>query len=101
MKPELESITLINNETARRFELPVSGQKAIIEYDINGNRYFLTHTEVPEALEGQGIGSAIVEKALMWLEAHEKKVVPLCPMVSAFMRRHPEWKRLLAQGVNL
>ncbi len=101
MAPELESLPLVNNESSRQFELVVDGQKAKIEYDLQKNRMFLTHTEVPAALEGQGVGSAIVEKTLQFIEENNLKLVPWCSFVKAHLKRHPEWKRVLAQGIQI
>jgi len=74
---------------------------AFIEYKIMGGKIFLTHTEVPKELEGKGIGSAIVKLALENIKARELKLVPLCPFVAAYIKRHMEWSRILAPDVNL
>jgi hypothetical protein len=42
-----------------------------------------------------------VEKTLHYLEENNLKLVPLCPFVAAYVKKHPEWKRLLAQGISL
>lgn len=57
-----------------------------------------THTEVPEALEGRGIGAQLVRGALDDARARGEKVVPLCPFVAAYITRHPEYQDLLAKG---
>jgi len=101
MTPELESIPLVNNEMSRQFEMVVDGLKAKIEYEQQKERTFLTHTEVPAALEGHGVGSAIVEKTLQYIEEHNYKLVPYCAFVKAYIKRHPEWKKLLAQGIQI
>ena len=62
---------------------------------------FLVHTEVPPALAGKGVGNAIVEKTLHYLEENKLKLVPLCSFVSAYVKKHPEWKKLLAAGINV
>lgn len=89
-----ETIPLVNNEADRRFELVVEGQTAIVEYTRTGQSMALNHTEVPGALEGRGVGSAIVEKTLRYLEANQLRLVPLCPFVVSYLKRHPEWERL-------
>lgn len=55
----------------------------------------LTHTEVPVALWGQGIGSRLVRGALQAARAQGLRVVPKCPFVSAFIAKHPEFGDLL------
>ena len=56
----------------------------------------LTHTEVPEELEGQGLGSTIVRGVLEIARARGLKVVPACGFVSAFIRKNPAYQDLLA-----
>jgi predicted GNAT family acetyltransferase len=55
----------------------------------------LTHTEVPPALGGCGVGSALVRGVFEEVRARGLKVAPKCPFVSAVMGRHPEFNDLL------
>ncbi|RZJ64341.1 MAG: N-acetyltransferase [Flavobacterium sp.] len=90
------------NEDKKRFELDVDGHTAIIESILaKGDIMFLTHTEVPAALEGKGVGKRIVESALNYIKDHDYKLAPLCPFVAAYLKRHPEWKTILADGYNI
>lgn len=100
-KEENKSYTLSDNPDRKQFELVVSGHTARIEYMIMANKIFLTHTEVPAALEGKGIGSIIVKLALEEIERRGLKLIPLCPFVGKYVTRHPEWKRILADDVRL
>lgn len=84
------------NKIEHRFEMEVEEQTAFIDYKQNGNKLYLVHTEVPPELEGKGVGSALVQKTLQYIEEHHFQVVPYCPFVQAFLERHHEWKRLLA-----
>jgi predicted GNAT family acetyltransferase len=56
----------------------------------------LVHTEIDPALEGQGLGDRLVAGALDDLRAHGRKLVPLCPFVRAYLRRHPDQADLVA-----
>ena len=91
-----EDLPLVNNEAAHNFELFVDGERAFIDYKIKGDKIYLIHTEVPAALEGRGIAAALVTKAFEYIAQHQLKLVPLCVYVQAFLKRHPEWDRLLA-----
>ncbi len=65
MSNDYSNIELVINPDKKRFELHVENHIAFIEFILNNeNIIFLTHTEVPSVLEGKGVGSAIVEKAL-------------------------------------
>ena len=93
---------LILNEDKKRFEMHVEGHIAFIEYILNvDNIMFLTHTEVPVALEGKGVGKNIVEKALNYIKDHNYTLAPLCPFVAAYLKRHPDWKSILAKGYHV
>jgi len=85
-----------DDSTRQRFELPVGGELAFIDYLREGGNVIMTHAEVPPALRGGGVGSALVKGALALVRAQGGRVVPLCPFVAQYMRRHPETRDLLA-----
>jgi predicted GNAT family acetyltransferase len=92
---------LSNNLERKRYELEVEGKTAFIEYILAQGKIYLTHTEVPKSLEGQGIGSKLVKLVLEDIQKSELKLMPLCPFVAAYIKRHPEWTKLLAEGINI
>jgi predicted GNAT family acetyltransferase len=79
-----------------RFELSSGGAIAFMDYRREGDRILLTHTEVPEALSGQGVGSKLVRGVLDHLRVEGMKVVPRCEFVAAYVERHPKYRDLLA-----
>lgn len=85
-----------NNEAAHQYELKVEGQLALAAYRVRDGRITFTHTEVPDALEGRGIGSKLVAAALDDARARGLKVVPACAFVKHYMDTHPETADLLA-----
>jgi predicted GNAT family acetyltransferase len=102
MADKYESVELLKNEDKKRFELHVEGHVALIEYILtNQNVMYLTHTEVPIGLEGKGVGSSIVVKALKYIKSNNFTLAPLCPFVAAYLKRHPEWKEILAPGYHV
>ncbi len=100
MKEEYLSLELIKNETDKRFEMNVEGHTAIITYKETPSKIYLLHTEVPAALEGKGVATAIIEKTLEYIEQHHLKLVPHCSFVIAYIKRHPDWKRVLDESVT-
>ncbi|MCC2545408.1 N-acetyltransferase [Hymenobacter sp. BT175] len=96
MKPEFQNLPLIDNPGGHRFELTVNHSTAFMEYGERDGALALFHTEVPGELEGQGVGSALVEKVLAEIERRQLPLIPLCPFVTAYLKRHPEWQRLVA-----
>ncbi|GAB3786067.1 GNAT family N-acetyltransferase [Spirosoma horti] len=95
--------TPIKNNTHRhRFELETDGKLSIVEYQqVDDETLALTHTEVDPSLEGHGIGSKLVEGVLQYIEQHDQKIVPLCPFVSVFLKRHPDWNRLVSTAYSV
>lgn len=85
-----------DNADESRYELNVDGHVATLAYHRRGGILYLTHTEVPEALEGRGVGSRIVKHALDTARAAGEKVAPWCPFVRAYIRRHPEYEEIVA-----
>lgn len=93
-----ETTPLTNNESTKRFELTVDGKPAFIKYRKQGDdTLVLTHTEVDPTLEGKGVGSKLVADTLAYLDSHGMKIVSECPFVSVYIKRHPDWQRLLVE----
>jgi hypothetical protein len=55
----------------------------------------LVHTEVEPSVEGEGVGTRLVAGALEDIRARGLRVVPLCPFVAAYLRRHPEQRDIM------
>lgn len=89
------------NLEKKRFEVVVENKTAFIEYIRAENKMYLTHTEVPRELEGKGIASGMVQQVFQRIEKEELKLVPLCPFVAAYLKRHPEWHTILAKGYRV
>jgi uncharacterized protein len=84
-----------DNTKAHRFEMDLDGAIAYSNYRREGNVLTILHTEVPEALNGRGIGSALTRGILDLARAQGLKVVALCPFVSGYLKKHPEYSDLL------
>ena len=85
-----------DDAAARRFELAAGDAVAFIEYRREGGTVELVHTEVPEALEGKGIGSALVRGTLERLRTEGARVVPSCSFVARYIERHQEYGDMIA-----
>ena len=85
-----------DNPALVRFETGSGDGTAFVEYRRAGDRIALLHTDVPEALSGQGVGSKLVSGTLDAVRAEGLKVVPRCEFVAAYVARHPEYRDLLA-----
>ena len=85
-----------DNTEHQRFELDADGHIAFSNYQRSDGVLTVLHTEVPKALEGRGIGSALVRGLLENARAQGLKVHAVCPFVKAYLERHAEYADLQA-----
>ena len=84
-----------DNPARGRFEMDAGGDIAVVNYRLAPGVITLSHTEVPQELEGQGYASRMVRGVLDIVRARGLKVVPACGFVAAFIRKNPEFQDLL------
>ncbi len=84
-----------NREAESRFVITMNGAEAELVYDRGIERLVLVHTEVPESLEGHGVGGVLVRAAIDFAAAQNLVVVPRCPYARRWLRRHPEVAELV------
>ena len=85
-----------NNPAASQFELSTDGKISVLQYRLRPGRIVFLHTEVPAELEGHGIGGKLARAGLEFAQEQALKVVPLCPFVTEYIKRHPEFIDLVA-----
>lgn len=68
---------------------------AFIDYKQKDQLIKLIHTEVPEELGGRGVAATLVEKTLVYLENNNFTLYHYCPYVYAYIKKHPDWKRIV------
>ena len=86
-----------DNPQASRYELWLGTTGAgLIEYRSEPGVVFLIHTQVDPAFAGRRLGERLVAGALADLRARGLKLVPLCPFIRAYLRRHPDQADLVA-----
>lgn len=93
---ETAELSVRDNPAKRRYELRL-GDTIVgeIRYRMKPGVAMLLHTEVAPSSGGQGHGSRLVAGALDDIRARGLRVVPFCPFVSAYIRRHPEYAELV------
>ena len=84
-----------DNPARSRYELLLDGGVAFVDYQIMGNLRVLTHSEVPPALRGRGIGAELVAGVLQLAREQGVRVKPRCSFVVQFMQRNPQYQDLL------
>ena len=89
-------ITVTRNDELGRFEATVDGELAgYAEFQSGEGHIVFTHTEVDDAVEGRGVGSALVRGALDAARDRNTAVRPDCPFVRAYIARHDEYLDLV------
>ena len=92
-------LTVTHNAAALRFEGVLQGaptpEPAVCSYRRIGDVLVLHHTEVPRALQGQGLAGELVQATLDWARAQGLRVRPTCSYVAAYMQRHADTQDLL------
>lgn len=90
------SPSIAHDAVARRFNTRADGIVCLLEYSLAGSVMTITHTEVPAAVGGRGIASALVQSALDVARTNGWRVVPACSYAAAWIERHPAYADLLA-----
>ncbi len=85
-----------DNVKRSRYELVVDGQIAIAAYRRQGDVIAITHTEVPPAIGGRGVGTTLVAAALADIRERHLQVLPACPFVARYIEKHSELSDLVA-----
>ena len=96
MDVNLNDLMVIHNEQAHRFELDADGLRSLLTYRRFPDRIILDHTEVPQPLEGKGFAAKLARFALDFARQQHLRVVPLCPYISSFLRKHTEYQDLVS-----
>ncbi len=102
-RPTTGSDTTVRDLPAEhRYEITVAGRRAGFAAYVDrpggeggGQRRVFTHTEIDPNFEGQGLGGVLVKGALDAVRASGRRVVPVCPFVSAYLKRHAEYEELV------
>ena len=79
-----------NDSSHNRLVLERDGYTSELIYRISGDELVIVHTEVPEELEGHGIGGQLVHAALELARDMNLRVAPWCPFAGKWLREHPD-----------
>jgi uncharacterized protein len=80
----------------KRFEVTVDGELAgFLVYRSKKGLLALIHTEVEDRFEGRGLGGRLARFALDRAREEGLAVLPFCPFVNAWIKRHPEYTDLV------
>jgi predicted GNAT family acetyltransferase len=82
---------VVRNEDQNRYEVWVGEQPAgFAVYRETGTRTVFVHTEIDENFGGQGLGSVLAAGALDEATERHRTIVPECPFIARYLRKHPD-----------
>jgi uncharacterized protein len=88
-------LEVIHNTGLKQFEIHLNSNIAKLNYRMSGNIIIFTHTGVPPAMEGLGIGSLLVKTGLDYAKENNLGVQALCWFVDGYIQRHTEYQELV------
>jgi predicted GNAT family acetyltransferase len=94
-----KNAAVVLNASKQRFEINIDGQLSVLEYTFKNHRLFLTHTEVPPALQSQGLGTELAHAALEYARQNDLTVIAICPFVQDYAAGHPEYQSFVTTSV--
>ena len=89
----------VSHDAARhRFTAQTDDGEAVLAYAEAGDGVLdLQHTVVPPGARGEGVGDALVRAAVAHARAEGLQLIPTCPYVGAWLRRHPQERDVFAE----
>lgn len=87
-----DAFSIVNVAERHQYELR-DGDLTIgfAKYREQPGRITFTHTVVDGAYEGRGLGSRIARHVLDEAVANDLRIVPVCPFIAAYPRRHHDY----------
>ena len=86
----MADVEITDNTAEQRFEVRLGADVAFAEYRLKPGQLILPHTVVPPAFEGKGVASALARHAFAHAREKGLKVVPTCPFMAGWVKKHPE-----------
>lgn len=89
---------IVDDPDRRRYELTVDGEPAgFVQYSLDGGVITFIHTEVKPAFGGRGFGRRLSKWVLDDARGRALRVRPVCPLIAAYIRSHPEYQDLVVE----
>lgn len=91
-------ITITDHAELGRYEAHIGGDLAgFLDHKSRPDGIALVHTEVLPEFEGKGVGTVLAQHAVDDVQAKGTKIIPVCPFITRFLRRHPEYLDAVAE----
>lgn len=87
---------IAHDAARRRYSLVIDGVEAYLTYERPKPKHrHITHTIVPDALGGRGLGKKLVSRIMADITAEGETVSSSCWFASALIDKSPDWAKLL------
>lgn len=96
-----ETAEVTDNDFLRQFEYKIDDDLAIIEYSLQERKIFLTKLIVPEKHDNETFRDGFITLVLKNIQERNLSVMPTCPTIAKFIRKHREYKSMLPIGVRI
>jgi predicted GNAT family acetyltransferase len=96
----MPDISIERNERRHRYEAMLDGELAgFMTYRLAEGTIELVHTEIDDAFEGHGVGSALARDVLDEIRRDgTRRVIASCPFVAEWIDRHPDYADLVVKS---
>lgn len=98
--PDSTDASITDVPARQRFEArsPTGDVVGFTAYQRDGDVVTMTHTEVDDAYEGQGVASRLVRVALDQMRIQGLQIDPHCPYVAGWIERHEDYQDLVVSS---
>ncbi|MDW5290034.1 GNAT family N-acetyltransferase [Formosa sp. PL04] len=96
-----ETAEVTDNDFLRQFEYKIDNDLAIIEYSLQERKIFLTKLIVSEEHDNETFRDEFITLVLKNIQERNLSVMPTCPTIAKFVRKHREYKSMLPIGVRI
>jgi len=88
-----DAVVIERHDERLRYDMTVDGQRAAVsQFRLEPGTIVFTHTIVRPEFEGKGLGSRLAKFVLDDAVARGERIVPECPFIAAYLRRHPGYE---------
>lgn len=87
---------IVHNKERRHYVLLVDGHVARVDYVLKNDLMYLTHSEVPVSLRGQGIGKKLVLLTFEKLTEEGYKAIAVCSYIKLIAQRSDVWRNIIS-----
>jgi hypothetical protein len=91
-----DDIAVVRDDDRQRYEAKLDGEVVgHTRFQTRPGTVVFIHTEVEPAYEGRGVGSELARAALDDVRRRGENVVPRCPFIADYIKRHPDYADLV------